>query len=378
MLPNRDCGQAGRHDHLSNENLYRMKYSILTICLLVSTSLGFAQETKRLTAEKHNEYGLIYSLPQTHLDIEVVATKTIQKAGPYYRYAEKYLGIPGAITQDSEAWALTSVKATPYGLPDPAEKYLMQFKSGSNGYIVLDENGLLLSINTDPVIDTIVPTAPKAKNKAPLDNNEYAKVFSEELLMSASTAKMAEVAAKQLYRIRESRLNLVTGEVDELPADGESFKLIMQQLDEQEAALTALFMGTTQTETVVKHIDYIPVEEVTNEVVFRISDLYGIVNAENLSGTPVYLTLKITEEGQLPIDNKGNIKQMPKNAVAYAIPGKAEITLSNEGKTLFKENLPIAQFGVIFGLDPSIFTDKKNPSCATFYPQTGAIRQIGK
>ena len=159
---------------------------------------------------------------------------------------------------------------------------------------------------------------------------------------------------------------------------GESFKLIMQQLDEQEAALTALFMGTTQTETVVKHIDYIPVEEVTNEVVFRISDLYGIVNAENLSGTPVYLTLKITEEGQLPIDNKGNIKQMPKNAVAYAIPGKAEITLSNEGKTLFKENLPIAQFGVIFGLDPSIFTDKKNPSCATFYPQTGAIRQIGK
>ena len=118
-----------------------MKYSILTLCLLVSTSMGFAQETKRLTAEKHNEYGLIYSLPQTHLDIEVVATKTIQKAGPYYRYAEKYLGIPGAITQDSEAWSLTSVKATPYGLPDPAEQYLMQFKSGSNGYIVLDENG---------------------------------------------------------------------------------------------------------------------------------------------------------------------------------------------------------------------------------------------
>lgn len=90
--------------------------------------------------------------------------------------------------------------------------------------------------------------------------------------MSASTVKMAEVAAKQLYRIRESRLNLVTGEVDELPADGESFKLIIQQLDEQEAALTALFMGTTQTETIVKHFDYIPVEEVTNDIVsvFRI------------------------------------------------------------------------------------------------------------
>ena len=69
---------------------------------------------------------------------------------------------------------------------------------------------------------------------------------------------------------------------------------------------------------------------------------------------------------------------MPKNAVAYAIPGKAEVILSDGKKTLFKENLPIAQFGVVFGLDPPIITDKKAPSCATFYPQTGAIRQIGK
>ena len=355
-----------------------MKYFILTLGLFLTTNIGFAQETKRLTAEKHNEYGLIYSLPQTHLDIEVVATKTTRKAGPYYQYAEKYLGIPGAITQDSEEWALSSVKVTPYGVPDPEEQYLMQFKPGGNGYIVLDENGLMLAINTEPVIDAIVSTAPKQKQESPLDNNEYAKVYSEELLMSASTAKMAEVAAKQLYRIRESRLNLVTGEVDELPADGESFKLIIQQLDEQEAALTALFMGTTQTETIVKHFDYIPVEEVTNDIVFRISDLYGIVKPENLSGAPVYLSLKITEEGELPIDNKGNIKKMPKNAVAYAIPGKAEVILSDGKKTLFKENLPIAQFGVVFGLDPSIFTDKKAPSCATFYPQTGAIRQIGK
>lgn len=107
-----------------------MKYFILTLGLFLTTNIGFAQETKRLTAEKHNEYGLIYSLPQTHLDIEVVATKTTRKAGPYYQYAEKYLGIPGAITQDSEEWALSSVKVTPYGVPDPEEQYLMQFKPG--------------------------------------------------------------------------------------------------------------------------------------------------------------------------------------------------------------------------------------------------------
>ncbi len=355
-----------------------MKYSILTLCLLLTIGMAPAQETKRLTAEKHNEYGLIYSLPITHLDLEIVATKTIHKAGPYHQYAEKYLGLSNAITQDSESWEVTSIKVSPYGIPDPNEQYLMQFKPGNNGYIVVDERGLLLSINTDPVVETVTPTPLVEKETSPLDNNQYAKVFTEEMLMSASKAKMAEIAAKQLYRIRESRLNLVTGEVDELPADGESYRLILQQLDEQAAALTALFMGTTQTESIVQHINYLPEDEVSNEVIFRISDLYGIVDSDNLSGAPIYLTLTITEEGTLPTNQKGELKKMPKDAVAYAIPGEAEITISNGTKNFFQGRIPVAQFGVIFGLDPSLFTDKKNPSCATFYPQTGGIRQMGK
>ena len=36
-----------------------MKYFILPLGLFLTTNIGFAQETKRLTAEKHNEYGLI-------------------------------------------------------------------------------------------------------------------------------------------------------------------------------------------------------------------------------------------------------------------------------------------------------------------------------
>lgn len=52
----------------------------------------------------------------------------------------------------------------------------------------------------------------------------------------------------------------------------------------------ALFMGTTQTETIIKHFDYIPVEEVTNDIVFRISDLYGIVSRK-ISAEPPYIYL---------------------------------------------------------------------------------------
>ncbi|MFQ7040177.1 MAG: DUF4831 family protein [Barnesiella sp.] len=325
-----------------------------------------------------NEYGLIYSLPTTALDIEVVATKTIRKAGPYYKYAEKYMGVKGAITENSESWELTAVKVYPFGIPNKEEQYLIQCKVGTTPFIFLSKEGLPLSINADPVLDSVNVTKPMARKSSPLDNNQYASVMSEELLMSGSTSRMAEVAAKQIYRIRESRVNLVTGEVDKLPADGESFKLVMTQLDEQEAALTALFMGTTQTETVVKHFTYVPTGDVKNDVIFRLSDFYGIVSKEDVSGAPVYLNVEITQKGELPVDNKGKEKKMPKDGVAYCIPGKAEVSVTYNNKVYCKTQVQVAQFGVIFGLDPSLFTDKKSPSYVIFYPETGAIREIGK
>ncbi|MDE6261942.1 MAG: DUF4831 family protein, partial [Muribaculaceae bacterium] len=36
-----------------------------------------------------------------------------------------------------------------------------------------------------------------------------------------------------------------------------------------------------------------------------------------------------------------------------------------------------AQAGVIYGLDPSIFTDKKNPAYVIFDTTTGGIRELG-
>ena len=69
---------------------------------------------------------------------------------------------------------------------------------------------------------------------------------------------------------------------------------------------------------------------------------------------------------------------MPKDGVAYCIPGKAEVSVTYNNKVYCKTQVQVAQFGVIFGLDPSLFTDKKSPSYVIFYPETGAIREIGK
>lgn len=337
-----------------------------------------AQNTQKLSAAKHNDYGLVYSLPETHLRIEVEAEQTIKKAGPYYNYAKKYLGTENVVTEDAEMWTLKSVKISSYGVPKKGNEYLMQFKAGSTPYLIIGENGMPLAINTDDVeIPVFEQKEGKPLTESLLDDNTYATALSGELIASGSLARRAENAANTIYKIRESRTNYALGEADQMPPDGESLKLILKELDKQEKSLMAMFLGTTQTGTAIKVFDYIPANDTINEVVLRISDFNGITDKDDLSGEPVYLTLKITEKGEIPLDEKGLEKKLPKGAVMYKIPGKASVSLSYEGKEIYKELFDIAQFGIDYGLNPAIFTDKKAPSYLKFHPSTGGIMEIG-
>lgn len=337
--------------------------------------LSVAQDMVKLVPDKFNEYALNYYLPYTVADIEFVATKTVCKAGPYYKYAKKYLGVTDIVTEDSETWAIERVCMVPRGIADTENRYQLTFKSGQTPYIYVNPDGLIYSINAEPEIaDLSCP--PEAPDEP--DSIDVSKVFSEELLMSGSIAKMAEVAAKQIYRIRESRLDLLTGDVDKMPADGDSFKLIIAQLDAQEAALTALFLGTKSVERVVKRVEYCPEDDVESEILFRFSDFLGFVDADDLSGAPVSISVTVTEKGEYPVDNKGNIVELPKKALAYTIPGKAVIAISYDGRTYVEEELPIAQLGVVYGLDSSWFVDKKAPANAVFDATTGALLRLGK
>lgn len=54
------------------------KIFFLILCLGACIA-SKAQNTQKLVAAKHNDYGLVYTLPKTHLRIEVVAEQTIKK-----------------------------------------------------------------------------------------------------------------------------------------------------------------------------------------------------------------------------------------------------------------------------------------------------------
>lgn len=356
-----------------------VRIGIIACCGLIAAAAP-AQQTKLLTADKHNEYGLVYTLPTTTLDIEVTAQRTVKKAGPYFQYAKKFIGTDNVIKEDSESWTITGVKVTPKGISNPEERYLMQLKSGAVTYICVDEDGMLLAINKEvdaPESGRRAKGKGKESAEESIDINEYLQYVNEDFIASQSSAKRAQMLAENLMEIRDAKISLTRGTAETMPQDGKQLELMLNSLSHQEAAMTAAFAGITETETVTATYSYTPRND-GKEILFRMSDFAGFVESDDYSGDPVYVSVNVTNRGELPVDAKGEEKKLPKDAVIYNVPGAASISITTLGKTLYEKEIEFAQFGVKFGLNPSLFSAKKNRSFATFNPITGGLTEIGE
>ena len=353
-----------------------MKELIIVMSLLVGTSLAAQTKVVKKNAVKANNFGITYSLPKTSLVVDAEVTKVTCKVGPYYRYAEKYLGVKDAVIEDKVYYELGKINLINRGIPDADNTYIVEFKQGTVApYAYLTEDGLLCSINAEyePVDkDTEVLGETRDVREDVTDTS----VFSEELLMAGSTARQAEVAAKQIYRIRESRMNILTGEADNLPPDGEAMKLVIKQLEEQENALTILFTGTRIREVEHYEVSVIPNEDLEGEVLFRFSKQMGVVGADDLGGAPIYMNLTAIDRVPELDPKEAEKKEKSLKGIIYNIPGKARVEILMNKKTLYKGEAQITQFGTREGLASVMFEDKKAPVKVTFYPETGAIKQI--
>lgn len=357
-----------------------MKILIASIFLLCGSALMSGQTTQKLTADKTNEYGLIYTLPTTQIDITVAVERTIKHPGQFHNYAKKYLNISDVVTRDEESVKVTGVILNAEGVSDPDKRYLVQFKSGSTPYITLNSQNCPLNVNTEEIHISTYASLPEPPENIPdpLATDAARQAVTQEMIQSSSIAKKAELAAARIYELREARNEIISGRSDQSFPDGKALQLALDNLSAQEAALTAMFVGTVTVTYENQTFSFIPERNsFTNKVLTRISPLTGFVASNNLSGEPVYLSMKIDELGKLPVNEKGVEKTFPKGGLAYIIPGKATFTVSFGGKTLLTESFELAQLGVTFGVDPSLFTDKKAPAYAVFNPVTGAIVNLG-
>lgn len=307
-----------------------------------------------------------YYLPKTALSIHLQVEKQTYSPGRFARYADKYLRIPGVSLEPQVSYRIISCDVSTMGLRDSTKCYTLRLKGKSEtADIRLSDDGVLLAINTDPLTPHSTNNTHSTHNTQSTHNTP-APPLSSEVLSAGSTAKMAELTAHQITELRERRQLLATGEADNMPQDEQQLQLMFNELDAQSLALTSLFTGTTQRDTTFQVLTLCPEQEVEREVVFRFSRRLGLVDKDDLSGVPYYMTLKNLQpvENDLP-DNK-------KDDSLYAnVPSTVQLTLQQEDQPLATFQVPMAQFGFVELRDGSSF--KRFHTTLQLHPATGAV-----
>lgn len=347
-----------------------MKKLIILTGLVLSTS-AYAQTEVTAGVIRGKDYGVVYMLPKTEIDVMVKANKVTYTPGEFSKYADRYLRLPNVSADPKEYWELVSVKAVSTGVPDSEQTYFVKMKDKTVAPLMeLTEDGIVKSINMPLTARKAAVTKPATEIQNSINPRDF---LTEEILMANSTAKMAELVAKEIYNIRESKNALVRGQADNMPKDGEQLKIMLHNLDEQENAMTQMFSGTLNKEEKIFTIRINPAKEINKEVAFRFSKKLGVVANDDLAGEPVYISIKDLKTPNVPQeDGKKKI-----DGVAYNVPGKAQVTLLQGKTTLFNEELPVTQFGTTEYLAPALF-NKKSTIKILFNPNTGGLVKVDK
>lgn len=349
-----------------------MKKLIILTGLLAATTAVSAQTEVTTGVTRGKEYGVTYALPKTQIEIEVKANKVNYTPGEFSKYADRYLRLNNLSADPEEYWELVSVQAKSVGIPDSEQTYFVKMKDKTVAPLIeLTEDGIIKSIN----VPFNTSKTPAAKVTPALQKKQInpRDLLTEEILLANSSAKMAELVAKEIYNIRESKNALVRGQADNMPKDGEQLKLMLDNQEEQERALTEMFSGVRNKEEKTFTIRLTPGSELANEIAFRFSKKLGVVANNDLAGEPVYINLKNLKTLNVPQDD-GKKKL---DGIAYNVPGKAFVTLTNGKNKLFEGELPVTQFGTIEYLAPALF-NKKSTTKVSFNPTTGGLIKVDR
>ena len=351
--------------------------------------------------------GIVYYLPKTAVEITLTAEKVSYIPGELCPYADRYMRITDVSDKEDVHYELLSASVAYRALADESKCYHIAYNNNSIApQVALSEEGTLLSICAGELFAMASSDVSAPTTEAIWEVKDASSYMTEEMLMATSKAKLAELVAREIYEIRESKNSLMRGESDYMPSDGEGLKLMIDNLQKQEDALLKLFTGSTSREIFSKTFSFVPEENTTKHVAARFSRKLGILNADNMAGSPIYLDVKslntnaASTNNALLNDTKKESKNKEKAAVqilsnqdliaihftpknkekeydgiVYNLPAKANVRVYTAGNVYVDENAFIPQFGTTETLSAKLFS-KKATTKVQLNPITGALLKI--
>jgi hypothetical protein len=304
---------------------------------------------------------LTYSLPSTTIMLEVEAVQESFYAGPYAKYAEKYLGIKPR-QKDEVTIQLTQVRMTPFVEADQSIRYSVNLKKGQSGasFLRLSAEGLISFSDAKygDVSQWRFPTDVQGdfSGKGVSSNltSESATLYrrgkgkssvKQDMLVGKTTEQKAAEAAEMIITLREQRLQIVTGDTD-ATYSGEAMGAAITEITRLEEEYMMLFAGYSEYQTQKMRFEVIP--DAANEgqiyVAFRLSDTSGLVPADNLSGKPVIMEI-IPQPFADPALGEDEAKNKKEVLAYYRLPAVCTVRLMDGANLLLQSRMPIYQLG---------------------------------
>ncbi|MBO7457961.1 MAG: DUF4831 family protein [Paludibacteraceae bacterium] len=331
---------------------------------------------------EQGEGALVYYSPKTSVTVDFTYTVETHETGVYAKWAEAMIGAKEIERENTTICTLTDVRIGTATTADYSRPHKVAAEVNVPLLLNINEKGLLVGYNLpyEPK-EKVAPR--KSENRDGGQKNRGNKVppFPEEVLKAATPMAQAHAVAQQIFHIRETRMYLLSGEVEHAPADGKAMELVLAELDRQERQLTELFVGKKTVRTEHKHFRIEPESQLKQEHYWFFSEENGFTHAENIDADTI--TLRLTLHPQEFANNASNGKDAKKkkgaemSQIVYNLPGSGDAEVIFNGHSLAQRTIPMAQLGIDVPVSKDVFTGAELP-VIVFSEKTGNIVSISK
>lgn len=322
------------------------------------------------------EGSIVYGLPRTVFTVFVEMERTIEKPGPYARFAGDLLGLNDVIQSESELWSIEGITVKTHEELDPSEYYVIESNTlFQTNVLALKKEGLILDLNPGIFYsaENLIGSKEHAINQFhsfDLGSDEYFQLqrdtaykrisvdstfiripYAVEKKKKLPVDQLAERAARRLMEMREGRHLILSGEADVFPQS----EAAINEINRLEKEYTELFTGKTLTETRIFSYQIIPGKDMVGKpvILFQFSELTGPVTGTMKGGTPVTVGLIPEQKTKdLTIINKQKAQpNAPKfDKLFYRVPDVVDMKISLGPEILFHSRRLIYQFGEVIQL----------------------------
>lgn len=311
---------------------------------------------------------VVYSLPRTCVRIVAEAQYTSFNPGPYARYARKFLGIDAGQNR-TLTYELSRIEMTPMLEADPHRLYVVNLTSGNAEpwFLQLTSQGLVMLSDTYAARENkwrfpSIDGSPDLSDAGIIENlkEERTTLYRSQVsgrevsaipvqqtqLVEKTPEQRAEEAARNIFRLRNMRDAIITGDTDAVYS-GEAMGAAVNEMRRMEEEYLRLFLGETTTGKTHLSVDVLPDADQTRYIAFRFSETEGLLPANNVGGRPILLETETDAQEVFPNLQTDESRIRSGTRLYYRQPVITLVRLTDGQKELLQARIPIYQKGPV-------------------------------